>query len=180
MNLVALTDRPAAPHFPQWVRLDLECERVNFGHPDIMRQRRLARQTNIPEPQPSWHNTHCRFCGFILSGNDSIANFRYQWGKIRELYRNSEICQRLGKVEGIGPMTARALIAAVGDRSSFKNGRQFAAWLGLVPKQRSSGGRARLFGISKRGDRYLRTLLIHGARAALGGFETSRIPEACG
>ena len=53
----------------------------------------------------------------------------------------------------------------VGDRSSFKNGRQFAEWLGLVPKQRSSGGRARLFGISKRGDRCLRTLLIHGARA---------------
>src|SRR5258708_3998823 len=60
--------------------------------------------------------------------------------KIRELYRNSEICQRLGKVEGIGPVTATALVAAVGDRSSFKNGRQFAAWLGLVPKQRSSGG----------------------------------------
>ena len=68
--------------------------------------------------------------------------------KIRELYRNSEICQRLGKVEGIGPVTATALVAAVGDRGSFKNGRQFAAWLGLVPKQRSSGGRARLFGIS--------------------------------
>src|SRR6516164_159134 len=64
--------------------------------------------------------------------------------KIRELYRNSEICQRLGKVEGIGPVTATALVAAIGDRSSFKNGRQFAAWLGLVPKQRSSGGRARL------------------------------------
>jgi transposase len=61
--------------------------------------------------------------------------------KIRELYRHSEICQRLGKVEGIGPVTATALVAAVGDRSSFKNGRQFAAWLGLVPKQRSSGGR---------------------------------------
>jgi len=88
--------------------------------------------------------------------------------RIRELYRNSEVCQRLGKVEGIGPVTATALVAAVGDRSCFKNGRQFAAWLGLVPKQRSSGGRARLFGISKRGDRYLRTLLIHGARAALG------------
>jgi transposase len=55
--------------------------------------------------------------------------------KIGELYRNSEICQRLGKVEGIGPVTATALVAAVGDRSSFKNGRQFAAWLGLVPKQ---------------------------------------------
>ena len=97
-----------------------------------------------------------------------------------ELYRNSEICQRLGKVEGIGPVTATALIAAVGDRSSFKNGRQFAAWLGLVPKQRSSGGRARLFGISKRGDRYLRALLIHGARARSCGFEISRIQEACG
>ena len=72
--------------------------------------------------------------------------------KIRELYRNSEICQRLGKVEGIGPVTATALVAAVGDRSSFKSGRQFAAWLGLVPKQRSSGGRARLFGVGKRGN----------------------------
>jgi transposase len=88
--------------------------------------------------------------------------------RIRELYRGSELCQRLGQIEGIGPLTATALVAAVGDRQGFKNGRQFAAWLGLVPKQRSSGGRDRLFGISKRGDRYLRTLLIHGARAALG------------
>jgi transposase len=67
--------------------------------------------------------------------------------QVREIFRASEQCQRLGKIEGIGPVTATALIAAVGDRSSFKNGRQFAAWLGLVPKQRSSGGRARLFGI---------------------------------
>jgi len=88
--------------------------------------------------------------------------------QVRELYRNSELCQRLGKIEGIRPVTATALIAAVGDRTCFKNGRQFAAWLGLVPKQRSSGGRTQLFGISKRGDRYLRTLMIHGARAALG------------
>jgi len=88
--------------------------------------------------------------------------------RIRELYRGSELCQRLGQIEGIGPLSATALVAAVGDRKGFKNGRQFAAWLGLVPKQRSSGGRDRLFGISKRGDRYLRTLLIHGARAALG------------
>ena len=81
--------------------------------------------------------------------------------KIRELYRNSEICQRLGKVEGIGPVTATALVAAVGDRSSFKNGRQFAAWLGLVPKQRSSGGRARLFGISERHQQTWRSLSAH-------------------
>lgn len=88
--------------------------------------------------------------------------------RIREIYRSSELCQRLGKIEGIGPLSATALMVAVGDRQGFKNGRQFAAWLGLVPKQRSSGGRARLLGISKRGDRYLRTLLIHGARAVLG------------
>jgi transposase len=98
--------------------------------------------------------------------------------KIRELYRNSQICQRLGKVEGIGPVTATALVAAVGDRRSFKNGRQFAAWLGLVPTQRSSGGRARLSGISKRGDRYLRTLLIHGARAALGRVRDKQDPRS--
>ena len=88
--------------------------------------------------------------------------------RVRDLYRASELCQRIGKIEGIGPVTATALVAAVGDRTCFKNGRQFAAWLGLVPKQQSNGGRARLLGISKRGDRYLRTLLIHGARAALG------------
>jgi transposase len=91
-------------------------------------------------------------------------------GRLREAFGcGVEIkCQRLGKIEGVGPLSATALMAAVGDRQGFKNGRQFAAWLGLVPKQRSSGGRDRLFGISKRGDRYLRTLLIHGARASLG------------
>lgn len=88
-------------------------------------------------------------------------------GRIRSIFRNNEMCQRIGRVEGIGPITATALVAAVGDRSCFKNGRQFAAWLGLVPKQRSSGGKSRLFGISKPGDRYLRTLMIHGARAVL-------------
>jgi transposase len=98
--------------------------------------------------------------------------------RIREIFRNSEACQRLGKIEGIGPITATALIAAVGDRTCFKNGRQFAAWLGLVPKQRSSGGRARLFGISKRGDRYLRTLMIHGARAALARAGAKQDPRS--
>lgn len=98
--------------------------------------------------------------------------------RVRELFRNSELCQRLGKIEGIGPVTATALVAAVGDRACFKNGRQFAAWLGLVPKQRSSGGRARLLGISKRGDRYLRTLLIHGARAALGRAGAKQDPRS--
>lgn len=87
--------------------------------------------------------------------------------RIRGLFRSNEMCQRIGEIEGIGPITATALVAAVGNWTCFKNGRQFAAWLGLVPKQRSSGGKSRLFGISKRGDRYLRTLMIHGARAVL-------------
>jgi transposase len=98
--------------------------------------------------------------------------------RIKEIFRASEQCQRLGKIEGIGPVTATALIAAMGDRSCFKNGRQFAAWLGLVPKQRSSGGRVRLFGISKRGDRYLRTLMIHGARAALSRASGKQDPRS--
>jgi transposase len=98
--------------------------------------------------------------------------------RIREIFRNSEPYQRLGKIEGIGPITATALIAAVGDRTCFKNGRQFAAWLGLVPKQRSRGGRARLVGISKRGDRCLRTLMIHDARAALARAGGKQDPKS--
>ena len=80
--------------------------------------------------------------------------------------------QRLLTIPGIGPLTATALLAAVSDVSVFKNGRQFAAWLGLVPKQHSTGGQTRLLGISKRGDRYVRKLLIHGARATLRWAKT--------
>ena len=75
--------------------------------------------------------------------------------------------QRIVKVCGVGPITASAIVASVGDAKLFKNGRQFAAWLGLAPRQYSTGGRAILARITKRGDVYLRTLLIHGARSAL-------------
>jgi transposase len=81
--------------------------------------------------------------------------------------RSCELSQKLQKVPGVGPLTATALIATVGDVRSFKNGRQMAAWLGLVPGQHSSGGKAKLLGISKRGDKYLRTLLVHGARSVI-------------
>ena len=86
---------------------------------------------------------------------------------IRTWHRESAASQRLEQIPGIGPLTASALVASVGDAKSFQNGRQLAAWLGLVPRQASSGGKERLLGISKRGDIYLRTLLIHGARAVL-------------
>lgn len=68
---------------------------------------------------------------------------------------------------GIGPLTASALVASIGDAKNFDNGRQFAAWLGVVPRQHSSGGKPTLLGMSKRGDAYLRTLLIHGARSVI-------------
>ena len=87
--------------------------------------------------------------------------------EIAALARQMPACERLMTIPGIGVMTATALAAAVGDASVFRNGREMAAWLGLVPRQRSTGGRTTLLGISKRGDRYLRTLLIHGARSAL-------------
>jgi transposase len=70
-------------------------------------------------------------------------------------------------VPGIGPITATALVASVGDAKGFTSGRQLAAWIGLVPRQNSSGGKNILLGISKRGNTYLRTLLIHGARAVI-------------
>jgi transposase len=87
--------------------------------------------------------------------------------QIRQLAQASEAAQRLMKIEAIGPQTATALVAAVADPHVFKNGRSFAAWLGMTPRPHSSGGKARLGQITRQGDRYLRTLLVHGARASL-------------
>ena len=82
-------------------------------------------------------------------------------------HRESELSSKLAAVPGIGPITASALVATVGDAKNFTNGRQLAAWMGLVPRQHSSGGKNVLLGMSKRGDTYLRTLLIHGARSVI-------------
>jgi transposase len=87
--------------------------------------------------------------------------------QIKAWHRASEASQRLEKVPGIGPLTASALVASIGDAKNFDNGRQFAAWLGVVPRQHSSGGKPTLLGMSKRGDAYLRTMLIHGARSVI-------------
>lgn len=82
-------------------------------------------------------------------------------------YRSHEACKKLGEIPGIGPITATAMVATIGDPGMFKNGRQFAAFLGLVPRHDGTGGKIRMKGISKRGDRYMRKLLVHGARAVL-------------
>ena len=91
----------------------------------------------------------------------------YYEAKLKGIATTHPECQRLQSIPGIGLLSATALVAAVSDPSAFKNGRQFAAWLGLVPRQHSTGGQTRLLGISKRGDTYLRKLLVHGARATL-------------
>lgn len=87
--------------------------------------------------------------------------------EIEHAVKNSAQCREIMKINGIGPLSASAMVATIGDAKVFKNGREVSAWLGLVPKQHSSGDKTRLSGISKRGDQYVRKLLIHGARAAV-------------
>lgn len=96
--------------------------------------------------------------------------------EIQAWHRQNTASQKLAAIPGIGPLSASALAASIGDARNFKNGRQLAAWLGIVPRQHSTGGKPTLLGISKRGDAYLRTLLIHGARAAIRTIEHQ--PEA--
>lgn len=96
---------------------------------------------------------------------------------LKAVAKENEACQRLMRVPGIGIMTATILLTIAGVSSNFKNGREFAAFLGLVPCQNSTGGKARLLGISKRGDSYTRTLLIHGARAVFYRLTSGDTPE---
>ena len=98
--------------------------------------------------------------------------------QIQKWHRENEASSKLAEIPGLGPITASAIVATVGDAREFKNGRQLAAWMGLVPKQNSSGGKQNLLGISKRGDTYLRTLLIHGARSVMNAAEKKAEPES--
>lgn len=116
-----------------------------------------------------------------------ISELRAEWqvldsriealnGEFVETARHDETMRRLMSIPGIGVLNATALSAAVGNGSGFDKARDLGAWLGLVPRQHSTGGKARLFGITKRGNKYLRTLLIHGARAALPSLSQSDTP----
>lgn len=106
--------------------------------------------------------------------DERIAEFEAQ---IKAWHKSNSVSQRLAQIPGVGPITASALVASVGDPKAFKSGRQLAAWLGVVPRQASSGGKSQLLGISKRGDVYLRTLLVHGARAVLCAAERKPNPD---
>jgi transposase len=98
--------------------------------------------------------------------------------QIQLWHRENAASRKLAEIPGLGPITASAIVATVGDAREFKNGRQLAAWLGLVPRQHSSGEKQNLLGISKRGDTYLRTLLIHGARAVIRHAENKAEPDS--
>jgi len=114
--------------------------------------------------------------------NDHLKELGRQVGElelqIKLWHKENEASKKLEAIPGIGPITASAIVATVGNAIEYKNGRQLAAWLGLVPKQHSSGGKQTLLGISKRGDTYLRTLLIHGARSVIRFAENKAEPES--
>jgi transposase len=98
--------------------------------------------------------------------------------QIRQASRDNAACRRLQDVPGIGPLTASAFVAKLGDPHNFASGRQVSSWLGIVPRQHSSGGKQVLLGITKHGDTYLRTLLIHGARAVITAVQRKVQPDA--
>ena len=118
-----------------------------------------------------------------------VESLREQWARVGQLdreigeierrlklwHRRSPDSRRIAEIPGVGVLSATAVVAAMGDPRAFSSGREFAAWLGLVPRHEGTGGRVRLLGISKRGDKYLRTLLIHGARSVL---TNSKAPPA--
>jgi len=100
-------------------------------------------------------------------------------GDIDRIAESDPACQRLRQIPGIGPLVSTATVAAIGNGAAFRRGREFAAWLGLIPRQHSTGGKARLLGISKRGNVYLRRMFIHGARAVLliVKYDTGRLGQ---
>ena len=99
--------------------------------------------------------------------------------EIDSIGRHDAACRRLRTIPGVGPLVATATVAAIGNGAAFRKGREFAAWLGLIPRQHSTGGKARLLGISKRGSVYLRRMFIHGARAMLlrVKYDTGRLGQ---
>src|ERR1700692_2693168 len=86
---------------------------------------------------------------------------------MQQTAKENEACQRLTTIPGIGPVTATALVAAIGNGAAFRKGRDLAAWVGMVPREHTTGGKQKLLGISKRGNKYLRRLFVQGARSVL-------------
>jgi len=135
-------------------------------------QSRASVRRSVPEILEDAENRlSMRFREALAMLYDEMVHFdeRIRWydERIDRVAQMSEAARLLLTIPGVGPKIATALVAAIGDIHAFKNGRELAAWLGLVPRQHSTGGKARMLGISKRGDVYLRMLLIHGARSVM-------------
>jgi len=127
---------------------------------------RLIALLDAPQPgvTPLLRELASRFLEQLRALDEWIDGLNAQ---LRQAFSADETCQRLAEVVGIGPVIATAVVGTVGNARAFKNGRQFAAWIGLTPRQHSSGERTQLLGITKRGDAYLRMLFVQGARAVL-------------
>src|ERR1700723_4442084 len=95
--------------------------------------------------------------------------------EVEQIASSDPACQRLRQIPGIGPLGATAIVAAIGNGAAFHKGREFSSWMGLVPRQHSTGGKGRLLGISKRGNHYLRKILIHGARSVVLHCKRDRV-----
>jgi transposase len=160
----------------------------------INQLRAILLERGIPVPQGRYklekhldtadETTHCSLSARMRT---LIEDMRAQWRELdrriealddefAEHARRDEIARRLATIPGIGVLNATALVAAIGDGHAFDRGRDLAAWLGLVPRQVTTGGKPRLVGITKRGNKYLRKLLIHGARSALPSLAKSATP----
>lgn len=129
-------------------------------------RKKLIELTSEPHPQltPFAQELFGSLYAELCSVDEQIATMEQ---RIQRAFQRDEACQKIADVEGVGPVIATAIVAAIADGKAFRNGRQLAAWLGLVPRQHSSGDKQHLLGISKRGDPYLRMLLIHGARSVV-------------
>jgi transposase len=128
-------------------------------------------ETKRAEHSSLWHKI---FLGLYEEFCDIDSRIEEYDRELKAIVHTNEVCIRLEKIPGVGTKTATAIFAAVGDAGAFRNGRQFAAWLGLVPSQHSTGGKQSLGRISKRGDPYIRRLLVLGARSVAIAEERKR------
>lgn len=150
------------------------------------------------QPIPAGYRALCQQLPAALAALDGkvpamlLDSLREQWARVQQMdreiallerrleavLRDSPACQAIAQIPGVGLLTATAAVAAIGDAHAFRSARQFAAWLGMVPRQRGTGGQVRQLGLSKQGDKYLRTLLMHGARALIARAKRSAWVEA--
>jgi transposase len=114
-----------------------------------------------------------------------ILELKHEWGELerrieaanaelQQIAKQDDACRRLMEIPGFGPLVSTALVAAIGNGMTFRKGRDLSAWLGLVPRQHSTGGKTRLLGISKRGNEYLRRMFLHGARSVVAQIGRNR------